>query len=244
MNLNSVAAHKGATQSGKPQPRCPLRHIPLLAGLPDEFVDYVSGNGQIWQGQTGRVLYQQGEPEQFIALVLSGCVHHVLQGPDGREVIHRCSGYGDLLGETALFDPQAHSSSAFAAEPSQLLLLHARHFDRLNGEAHFRLRVQQLLCNRLRHAHEFIESISLHRLEARLARHFLLEIDCKGCLQDNGVAIPLPTSQSILAARINVSRPKLNAQLQLWQRQGLMLRRPPLLIFHDLAQLQQIAQRG
>src|SRR5690606_27466680 len=76
-------------------------------------------------------------------------------------------------------------------------------------------------------------SISLYRLESRLARHLL-----SGLGPDEGHGGPadivLPATQGILASMLNVSRSKLNAQLQAWQRSGLACRHGNMLHVHDL----------
>ncbi|RCI69404.1 Crp/Fnr family transcriptional regulator, partial [Pseudomonas aeruginosa] len=57
-----------------------------------------------------------------------------------------------------------------------------------------------------------------------------------------GACATLPTNQSILAAMLNASRPKLNAQLQIWKREGLISCRNDRILINDLGRLRRKAE--
>src|SRR5690606_20749904 len=68
-------------------------------------------------------------------------------------------------------------------------------------------------------------------------RYLLLRIQDAGGGQGNAADVALPATQGILAAMLNVSRSKLNAQLQAWQRSGLASYQRGRLPVHDLDRL-------
>lgn len=219
-----------------------VRAVPMLAGLPEEFLGRIRSYATLWQAQLDRPLYFKDDPENFVAFILCGSVHHVLRGADGRELIHDSNAAGELVGEAALFDSQKRSSAAFATAGSELMLVARSHFSWLHAEPEFLKRAQKLLCQRLRDAAEFTESIGMYCLESRLARHILHQAQLHGVTAQDGIVVPLPGNQSTLASMVNASRPKLNVQLRQWRRSGLIRSQKTSLVISDLEQLKRIAR--
>ncbi|MEN9864716.1 MAG: hypothetical protein RL748_306 [Pseudomonadota bacterium] len=172
--------------------------------------------------QDGDTLYLKDEPENSIILVAAGHVHLSLLGPDGHELIVDRVGPGQLLGETALIDPQNRATSAFCVGNTCIWLLTRHHFHLLSNEPAVMATIRQLYFQRCRNILSLLESVALYRLESRLARHLLHQLEQSGACITDGVVVPIPDNQSHLATMINVSRPKLNAQLQQWRRSGLI----------------------
>ncbi|KUM03628.1 hypothetical protein AWB61_19280 [Chromobacterium sp. F49] len=190
------------------------------------------------------MLFLRGDPEDFIGLVLQGSVYHTLQEPDGHEVIIDYSRSGDLVGESALLYPGLRNYTAQLSRDCQLLSLHRRHFRELQDDQLLMSRVQQLLCKRLQRISSFVETVCLYRLEARLARHLLAEIERHGQGGPDGPVLPITVNQSILAAMLNASRPRLNTQLKQWQHAGLIQLNRQSLRVCDPVRLRQIASQA
>ena len=130
-------------------------------------------------------------------------------------------GLVQVAGETALIKDHGRESSTFASGPTRLLQLGSRHFAVLFEEPVFLRRLLMLMMLRLLQAIELLELVCLHRLESRLARFLLAnlgEIDLALALP----SVSLPASQGVLASMLNTSRPKLNVQLQVWRRSGVI----------------------
>ncbi|HEC1391396.1 TPA: Crp/Fnr family transcriptional regulator, partial [Pseudomonas aeruginosa] len=157
----------------------------------------------------------------------------------GRELIVNDIRPGEVIGETALIQPNRRETSAYASGAASVLILHRRHFAPLIADTEFLNRALALLCSRLREASGFVERVCLHRLESRLARHLLASLASE---QPEGACATLPTNQSILAAMLNASRPKLNAQLQIWKREGLISCHNDRILINDLGRLRRKAE--
>lgn len=199
-----------------------IRRSRLFRDLPDALIHHVATNATERRLQSGGVLFLKNDPQDFFALVVSGCVYAMVYGPDGRELIVNSFASGDVVGETALIDARQRDTMAFVCAPTHVLILRRHHFATLTAEPLFLNRLLALLCARLRDVAALIESVCLYRLESRLARYFLSAVDECGRIAPDGVVVPMPPSQSLLAAMVNASRPKLNAQLQAWRRSGLV----------------------
>ncbi|MBU3056653.1 Crp/Fnr family transcriptional regulator [Pseudomonas indica] len=213
----------------------------LLHGLPAELIRHVALHSTERTLRDKDVLFLKHDPDDFIALVIAGQIYTVLYGPDGRELIINDIGSGEVVGETALIQPSRRETSAYASGPTQVLILGRRHFAPLIANPTFLERALALLCSRLREASSFVEMVCLHRLESRLARYLLASLAQDASASDAASAA-LPANQSILAAMLNASRPKLNAQLQSWKRQGLISCRSDRILINDIGQLRRMAE--
>ncbi|MEA3120778.1 MAG: hypothetical protein QOH33_319 [Paraburkholderia sp.] len=191
-----------------------LRETSLLQGLPDKLVLHIERHLTPWPKNGKRLIFFKGDPENFVVFVHRGNVYHTLQEPGGREVILDYTLAGGVVGESALLYPHCRSFTALLSPDCQVSLLYRQHFAPLQANPDFIARIQQQVCSRLQQLSDFVESACLYRLEARLARHLLTRME--------GGDVRLPANQSIMAAMLNVSRPRLNILLQRWLREGLI----------------------
>lgn len=213
-----------------------LRRTPLLQGLPEELLLYVEEHVTPWPDRRKRLLFFKGDPENFVAFVHRGHVYHTLHEPGGREIILDYTLAGGVVGESALLHPNRRSFNAELSPDCQVSLLHSQHFAPLKANPVFMLRIQQQLCSRLYQLSDFVESACLYRLEARLARHLLTRME--GSEQRD---VRLPANQSIMAAMLNISRPRLSTLLQRWQREGLIRTHAHVLRIENPERLRDIA---
>ncbi|HEY9132446.1 MAG TPA: Crp/Fnr family transcriptional regulator [Dyella sp.] len=218
-----------------------LRRSSLFGEMPEALMHHIATHAAERRLRGGDVLFLKNDPQDFIAIVVSGCVYTMVYGPDGRELIVNTSAAGDVIGEAALIDERQRDTTAFVCAPTQVLILRRHHFAVLTAEPEFLHRLLSLLCTRLREVGALVESVCLHRLESRLARYFVSAADECGRKQAGGVVVPMPPSQSVLAAMINASRPKLNAQLQAWRRSGLVSWTQHSMLITDVEQMRSMA---
>lgn len=128
-----------------------LQRCPLLHGLPD-LLRHVATHASERRLRDKDVLFLKHDPEDFIGLVLGGHLYTVLYGPDGRELIVNDIRPGEVIGETALIQPNRRETSAYASGAASVLILHRRHFAPLIADTEFLNRALALLCSRLREA--------------------------------------------------------------------------------------------
>nr|WP_255783930.1 Crp/Fnr family transcriptional regulator [Lysobacter chinensis] len=216
----------------------------FFAGLPDHIVEHVARHATERRLEDGDALFFKSDPGDFIGVVTAGHVYKILYGPEGQELIVDCIGPGESVGETALLDHGRRSFTTVAYGPATVLVLARRHFGVLVAEPAMIERAYAVLCTRLRRAVDSLETMCLHRLESRLARHLLNRMDDTPAASPDRFVVTLPPTQSILAAMINASRPKLNAQLQRWHRAGLVSRRRNTLRINDIDLFRCKAQLG
>ncbi len=216
----------------------------FFQGMSGRLVAHVANHAIERRLEDGEALFFKNDPGDFMAIVVSGHIHKTLYGPEGQELIVDAIGPGESVGETALLDPMRRNFTAVAHGATRVLLLPRRHFPMLLTEPALLERAYTVLCARLRRAVECLETLCLHRLESRLARHLLSNIDEIASSTSGHCLVTLPATQSILAAMVNASRPRLNAQLQSWHRAGLVSGRHNVLRIHDMELIRCKAQLG
>ncbi|WP_211345433.1 Crp/Fnr family transcriptional regulator [Marilutibacter aestuarii] len=221
-----------------------LASAAFFEGMSGRLVAHVANHSIERRLDDGEALFFKNDPGDFMAIVVSGRIHKTLYGPEGQELIIDAIGVGESVGETALLDPMRRNFTAVAHGLTRVLVLPRRHFHLLLQEPALLERAYAVLCARLRRAVDCLETLCLHRLESRLARHLLLNIDEARSATSGHCIVTLPATQSILAAMVNASRPKLNAQLQDWDRSGLISRRHNVLRIHDMERIRFKAQLG
>jgi CRP-like cAMP-binding protein len=241
MPLSRAVATEGACSQDKTM-ISRLAHLPWFAGLPAELLTHIARHGTELSLADQQVLFLKDSPAQYLALVLSGQVYHLLHNQDGRELIIDRSQVGDWVGESALLEGHdRRDCTAVADGATRVWLLPRAQFGPLTGNPEFLRRMFASVCRRMRTHTEHVETLCLHQLGPRLARHLLRMVD----EQPHAASVPgvwlHPPKQSVLASMVNVSRPKLNAQLRNWQRNGLIHHQPNILHILDVEKLRRIA---
>ncbi|MBI6636161.1 Crp/Fnr family transcriptional regulator [Pseudomonas paralactis] len=225
---------KGTVMLDLPLRQTLLARSDLFRGMPEHLLRYVATHMVERTLDDRELLYFKDDTLEFIALVVEGRIYSVVHGPDGREQIIGSTGAGQVVGETALIKDHGRESSTFAGGPTRLLQLGSRHFAVLFEEPVFLRRLLMLMMLRLLQAIELLELVCLHRLESRLAR---FEIDLALALP----SVSLPASQGVLASMLNTSRPKLNVQLQVWRRSGVISGNLERMVINDVEHLRRKA---
>jgi CRP/FNR family transcriptional regulator, cyclic AMP receptor protein len=172
----------------------------------------------------GALLIHEGDPGDEVFALLSGRVKVVGTTRDGRDVIVRFAGPGELLGELAVIDGQPRLASIEAIDAVEALAISGREFRALlDSHPGISVALLRSLARRFRGADrarvEFAASQTLGRVAARL----LELIDRYGePAGDGAVAIDLPLSQEELAGWTASSREAVAKALQTLRNLGIV----------------------
>ncbi|WP_149142746.1 Crp/Fnr family transcriptional regulator [Gemmobacter caeruleus] len=210
---------------GGPKPRF-WRSFALFEDLPEPALAQLSAIALPQRWHSGEVLFQRGDPGDWMVALAEGRVKLTLLTAQGRELILRHAEGGDTLGEFALVDGGGRSADATAVTPTlgwrlpraRFIALAATHPALMLGAARY-------FCRRLRDTTDQLEGIALFPLEARLARFFLLTLrQIHGEDPPPRAALRLEISQGELAALLGASRPKVNRALMALQEAAAVTR--------------------
>jgi CRP/FNR family transcriptional regulator, cyclic AMP receptor protein len=157
--------------------------------------------------KVGSTLMHEGGPGAEVVVLVSGRVKVAVTTAEGREIVLRFCGPGELVGDLAVIDRESRSGSAEALEPVEALAISAAEFRAMiEGSPSFASALLRDLVGRFRDADrrrvEFAAAQTLGRVAARLVELS----DRHGESVDDGVAITLPISQEELAGWTGSSR--------------------------------------
>ena len=195
----------------------------LFGILAPEDVDALLTRARFEQYPAGHLIFAQGSPGRSMMAVLSGSIRISTTSPHGREVVLAILSAGEIFGEMALLDGGERTADATAMSDCELLVIDQRDFiPFLRGRNDLCIAFLRLLSQRLRRTDELVEAAMFERLEGRLAKT-LVEL-ASGGRSDNGTKLrpELKVSQQELSEIVGASREKVNKQLRLWERAGVL----------------------
>jgi CRP-like cAMP-binding protein len=196
----------------------------LLSALDPADRDALLALGRRRVFESGQTLFQQGEPGDFMVVILSGCVRVCLFSAAGREITLNLIEAGEALGEIAALDGRRRTADAVATDRVEALVIRrADILDTLRARPELCLRLMEVLCSRLRRTSGQVEALALHDLTGRLAMLLLRLADEYGAPDDaGGVRIGRRLPQGDIARLIGCTRESVNRQLRAWSAEGLV----------------------
>src|SRR5688572_15358289 len=127
-----------------------LASLPGFRGLPKSSLELVERGSQHLTLNAGDVLFQEGEIDDAMYIVVSGTLEMTATLQDGRRQLLGRFGPSDCIGETVVLFHRPRQASVYASAPSEVLKLSlpllATLFDRHPGVHH---ELQRLAARRL-----------------------------------------------------------------------------------------------
>jgi len=163
--------------------------------------------------EPGRLIFARSDLGQSIYLLIEGRVRLSVLTPDGKELMLRHAGPGDVFGEIAALDGGPRTADATAVTRVRAMVLtHTSLFALIERRPGMVRSALRFVCQRLRETSDQVESIALYRLEARLARYLLSLV--RGLASECEITeVQLPMSQGDLALMLGATRQSVNAAL-------------------------------
>jgi CRP/FNR family transcriptional regulator len=158
-------------------------------------------------------------------LLVYGTIQLYKSAPDGRDIVIRVIGPGEIFAEVVLFEQDNYPVSAVALEDSLVLMLPRRQIHCLLAEEPFRNAFVSMLMKKQRHLANRILNLTLHDVEDRF---FLFLQEQYGCRE----VYNIPLSKKDIAAAIFTNPETFSRLLQrlrqnntlTWERKKLTLR--------------------
>jgi CRP-like cAMP-binding protein len=190
----------------------------IFGRLQDTSKDLILDLAVEQQVSSGETVFLQGDPGDAVYYVLNGMIEISVLSPAGRKLTLNVVKPGELFGEIAVLDYGTRTSSAIAAQKSNLARIDRKsllHLMRQKPEICFELIA--ILCGRLRWISRQVEDQAFLPLQLRLAKGLLM---LQRRLQNKTDALVL--SQSEIADFVGATREATNKTLNLWQAEGLL----------------------
>ncbi len=172
----------------------------LFQGLPEDALDAAETSARTVARGRGQVYFRQGEPATHVYAVVSGQVKLVAVHPDGRAVIHRLVGPGEVFGGLAMLGEQLYPVTAESWEESTALAWTGEDLHQLVLRyPQTALNLLRMAAGRVRELQARVEELVAERVERRIARAVLRLVRHAGRRSEEGVVIDLPLSREDLA---------------------------------------------
>ena len=127
----------------------------MLADLDGHEMKVIAQYLQAFQADPGCVIFREGEPGNFMCLLVSGRVKTYKESDQERSAEVADESHGRSIGEMALIDGEPRSATGLAVEHSMLLVLTKQGFQQL-AQQHaaialkLLIRITRLMSKRLR----------------------------------------------------------------------------------------------
>jgi CRP/FNR family cyclic AMP-dependent transcriptional regulator len=196
---------------------------PLFADLSRDGCQRLLAALVVRRYERDAVIYLRGDEALGFYGIRSGRVRFGAASAEGKEYVLNYAAAGDWFGEIGLFDDGPRVVDAFAAEPTELLMLRrADLLDLCCREPALLFGFLELFSRRIRTAEDIIIDASFLSLPARLARR-LLELANEVAAAAGNVEPPsIRISQDELGRLTGVTRESAGKQLKAWEREGLV----------------------
>ena len=158
--------------------------------------------------KAGAVLFEEGQPGDFMYVVQSGEVEIRRQVGETERVLAVLTP-GDFLGEMAILNSRPRSASAVVRTNARLLVIEGKTFEAmLRARPEIALRIIKALALRLENANQQVELLLLptpnHRVVQCLRQMAEEQIQLAGAAVNAGTAILVPKRVEAIAARVGL----------------------------------------
>jgi CRP/FNR family cyclic AMP-dependent transcriptional regulator len=196
---------------------------PLFAALSSESLSQLLDMGRTTKVPAGQLLFRKGdEPDRFFVIV-TGSAKASTPSTDGRSLVVRLLGPGDIFGEIAVLDGGARTADVATSKPCELLIFERARFKRyLLDHPEMGIELLGVLARRLRLTTELLVDNVFLGVQVRLARVLIGLARSQSDISPRESQITIELSQQEIAEMAGTSRVSINKQLREWEKLGLL----------------------
>lgn len=217
--MESNALRKVSCDMSSPQQA--IKQVPLFADLTEKELNLLMASGVRRKFPSKNIVFQEGEPGDFLLVILSGKVKVLLSGKEGHEFILTMLGPGNFFGEMALLESAPRSATVMTVEPSEFFRIEKQDFaDLLASYPGIALKILKGLSQRLRKATEQIRSLVMFDIYGRVGRCLLNLAETQGSQEKGKFIIPNRPSFQELAQMVGCSRETLSRAVKILRSNG------------------------
>lgn len=179
-----------------------LRRLPALAELPRDAIDRLLDAGMVQTLPRGAILCEQGQPAEYLHIILRGRVILLGQTADQTETVVDLFEAGDILVAPAVMLNLPYLMSARVAIESRILFVPAEAVRRmLQRDAAFSYAMAMQLARYWRRLVRQIKDLKLRSSSERLAGYLVAL--APGV--DGAATVELPEDRKVVAARLGMT---------------------------------------
>lgn len=207
-----------------------LRHVPLLAMLPDDQLEALTTVVKRMNYSRGATIIAAGDATDSLYMVISGRLKVFMSDIDGHEVTLSILGPEEYFGEMVPIDESPRSASVVALEACEILMLSKHDFKKcLSRNFDMTMTVLRCLVQRLREADRKIGSLALMDVYGRVVRELM---DMSEFIDGQRV-ITRKIVKKDIATMIGASREMVSRVMKDLQHRGLVEVRGNVMLLRD-----------
>lgn len=222
-----------------------LRRIPLFAALPPALLEDVARLCGVRRVASGELLFSEGDPAEFLPLLLSGRVKLIRSGPDGREQVLHLVRAPASFAEAAVFGPGVFPATGVVIEAGELgVVARPALLDLLNRRPDVALALLASMSVWLRRLADLVEGLALHTVEERVAAYLLSAFLRSGRALARGAQIRLGEPKRLIAALCGTGPEVLSRTFRRLAEDGVVKVAGPVATLLDPAALAALVPEG
>lgn len=178
-----------------------LNKIPLFEGLSDAQIAKIEDMGIEEEFQKGDYVFRQGEPAEWLYIILKGKVKLVKHAPTGAATIIEIYSVGDELTAAPILEGKTYPASAKALSDGIVLKISANIFKKMMNEwPQITANLMRTLGIRYRELMDNLSSLAVFKVEGRLCKVMASLAKRYGIMGDKrGVILDLDLTRQDLA---------------------------------------------
>ncbi len=220
-----------------------VQALPIFAGLSERDWDKIADLFSERQYQKDDYVFLEGEAPEALYIIKTGKAKVLRHSTDGKDVVLRVCGSGQMLGTVGIFDGGGYPGTAQIIEECTMLVV-ARNdcLTLVQRYPVFALAVIADLGNRLRSSAEQIRSLAVERVEQRIARVLLKLAETTGSDVPEGRVIEMPLTRQDVADMTGTTVETAIRVMSKFRRNNLIRTRRGKVVLVELDALQEIAE--
>jgi CRP-like cAMP-binding protein len=195
----------------------------LFAGLPADIVAEGAETAQVRVVGKGDVVFRQGDEASHHFIVAWGRLRLDQTTPDGKNVVLRFMGPGDLVGSVAVWRGVPYPATPVAVEETRVLVWSAaRMMELMQAHPPLAMKSMNMMGGRIEELQERLQQVATQQVERRIAAAILKIAGQSGRKVDAGVEIPFPLSRQDLAEMTGTTLHTVSRTLSAWIDEGIL----------------------
>jgi len=201
-----------------------IRHVAVFKSASDEDVCLIASIGIQRAVEEGSFFFFQGNPAEYLYILLTGRAKLCQIATDGQQVNLRTLNPNQLFGAVGAVDENAtYPACAQALEDSSAIAIRSADFRiLLEKRPHLSFGMMKLMTGYIQEMQNRYRESVTEKVEQRIARVLLRLAGQSGKRVDEGVVIELSFSRQDLAEMAGTTLYTVSRSLSAWERQGLI----------------------
>ncbi len=197
--------------------------VPFFRGLKQQELDEIEKRFTASHYQDGDEIYYQGEPAQYLRVVVEGAVKLLRYTDEGKDVVLDLLNPGSYFGSLKLLGNDAYTESAVAQSGCCILSIGLQDFRQILLEyPTVGIAILELSAEKLRSSQEQIKQLTTQSVEARIVNILLTLSEKFGEENKEGTLLQLPFSRKDLADIAGTTTESASRVMSMFQKEGII----------------------